>query len=104
MNPENKVELSLLRLRVESSLYDALTDLLLAYPYKKLDFVALPINRHHGDLRNMNEQVSGFQQGYEFQVECWLNEAKEIDLYVQESLPIEQYEILVSPLIMPFWR
>lgn len=101
---ETKMELTLLRLRVESKLYDTMTDLLLAYPHKALDFVALPINRHHGKLATMNEQVSGFQQGYEFQVECFWSDAKLLDFYIQESLPIEQYEILLSPLMLPSWR
>lgn len=104
MSQENTMELCLLKFRVAQDLYDTMTDLLLAYPHQTLDFVALPLNRHHGDLPSLNEQVSGFQQGYEFQVECWLKEARLIDLYIQEALPVDEYQILVSPLILPFWR
>ena len=100
----DSTQICLLRLRVESSLYDELTDQLLAFPARALDFIAMPINRHHGDLRTMNERVSGYQSGYEFQVECSLEECEQIDCMIQQQIHASNYELSITPMIQPHWR
>jgi len=96
--------LCLMRLRFAEAFYDTFTDLLLAYTEKSLDFVALPINRHHSQLQTMNEQVSGYQVGFEIQLKLSLAEVEALDQFLLAAVSRNSYELLVSPLMELSWR
>ncbi len=52
----------ILRLIVDNGLYDSMTDCLLTFPERELEFMGFSIQAHTQMLGEISEQVSGFKQ------------------------------------------
>ena len=93
----------LMCLRIQAQAYDLMAELLLSYPERELNFVAKPLQIHHAELSTMSEKVSGFQNGYELQIKTNMQEAQQIDAYLQNTSHV-QYELMLRPLLSVTWR
>jgi len=89
----------ILRLLFDQPLYDEMTDVLLAFPDRPLEFVSLDVQAHMQPLENITEEVSGFKRKKVIEVNTDSGEAKRLYRYIVESLPSSRIEGQLLPLL-----
>lgn len=82
----NLTQHSTVSIRIHESLYDRVTEWLLNYPDQDLEFAAHPLNLHWKSLHTSQEKVSGFQAGYEFQIDIIASELETLYNYLENKL------------------
>lgn len=93
---QNLTEHFTLSIRIHESHYDRVTEWLLAYPHQALEFAALPINLHWQALHTAQEKVSGFQAGFEFQVDIHKADFDTLHAYLENKLSEVAHQIRIQ--------
>ena len=52
----------ILKIILDNDLYDEMTDSLLTFPLRELEFMGFSVQAHTRSLEDISEQVSGFKQ------------------------------------------
>lgn len=89
----------ILKLIFDQPLYDEMTDVLLAFPDRPLEFISLDVQAHMQPLENITEEVSGFKRKKIIEVNTHVGEAKRLYRYIVESLPNSRIEGQLLPLL-----
>ncbi len=89
----------ILKLLFDQPLYDEMTDVLLAFPDRPLEFISLDVQAHMQPLENITEEVSGFKRKKIIEVNTSAGEAKKLYRYIVESLPSSHIEGQLLPLL-----
>ncbi len=82
----------ILKLILDNDLYDAMTDTLLIFPARELEFMGHSVQAHTRSLSDINEQVSGFKQKMVIEITTDTDEAREIYKFVKEILTEASFE------------
>lgn len=82
----------ILKLILDNDLYDAMTDTLLTFPARELEFMGHSVQAHTQSLSDISEQVSGFKQKMVIEITTDTDEAKEIYHYVKATLTEASFE------------
>ncbi|MFK5986024.1 MAG: DUF3240 family protein [Pseudomonadota bacterium] len=93
------MQMSILKLTLDEDLYDEVTDSLLAFPKRELEFMGYSVQAHSQSLADIREQVSGFKQRMVIEINTDELEAREIYQYVKESLAEANFEGQLFPLL-----
>ncbi|WP_321277157.1 hypothetical protein [Thiomicrorhabdus indica] len=93
---QNLTEHFTLSIRVHESHYDRVTEWLLAYPHQNLEFAAQPLNLHWQTLNTAQEKVSGFQAGFEFQVDISKTELETLRQHLENKLSEVAHQIRIQ--------
>ena len=89
----------ILKLLFDQPVYDEMTDILLAFPDRALEFISLDVQAHMQPLENITEEVSGFKRKKIIEVNTNTEEAKRLYRYIVESLPNSRIEGQLLPLL-----
>jgi hypothetical protein len=89
----------ILKLLFENDLYDEITDCLLSFPERELEFMGYEVQSHTKSLDDIREQVSGFKLNMVIEITTDENEAKSIYRYLKQALPQAQFEGQLIPLL-----
>jgi len=88
-----------LKLIFDQQLYDEMTDVLLAFPERPLEFLSLDVQAHMQPLENITEEVSGFKRKKIIEVNTQAEEARRLYRYILEALPSSRIEGQLLPLL-----
>ncbi len=94
-NDENCI----LKLIFDLPLYDEMTDVLLSFPGRHLEFISLDSQAHMQPLENITEQVSGFKRKKIIEVNTSVAEAKQLHRYILDALPSAHLQAQLLPLL-----
>ncbi|MCK5664235.1 MAG: DUF3240 family protein [Thiotrichaceae bacterium] len=89
----------ILKLLLDEALYDEMTDSLLSFPDRELEFMGFSVQAHTQTLEDISEQVSGFKQKMVIEISTDENEAVKIAQYVKETLADAHFEGQLFPLL-----
>ena len=89
----------ILKLIFDNELYDEITDSLLEFPQRELEFMGFAVQAHTQSLENISEQVSGFKQKMVIEITTEALEAKQIYQYLKENLPLASFQGQLFPLL-----
>ena len=89
----------ILKLILDDDLYDEMTDCLLAFPKRELEFMGFSVQAHTQSLEDISEQVSGFKQKMVIEITTDETEARELYQYVKETLTDANFEGQLFPLL-----
>jgi hypothetical protein len=89
----------ILKLILTNELYDEMTDTLLTFPDRKLEFLGISVQAHTQALSDISEQVSGFKQKMVIEITTDEHEAKEIFQFLKKNLPEARFEGQLFPLL-----
>ncbi|MFK5894977.1 MAG: DUF3240 family protein [Pseudomonadota bacterium] len=89
----------ILKLIFNNNLYDEMTDCLLSFPARELEFMGFAVQAHTKSLEDISEQVSGFKQQMVIEISTDENEAKQIYQYVKQTLSQASFEGQLFPLL-----
>jgi len=89
----------ILKLILDEGLYDEMTDSLLTFPHRELEFMGFSVQAHSQSLQDIREQVSGFKQKMVIEITTDEKEAGEIYLYVKETLTEASFEAQLFPML-----
>lgn len=92
----------LLKLIVDKSLTDSMSDTLLAYPKHELVLTSYVVQAHHQTLdkaADIRELVSGFKQKIMFEITLRQDEARAVYQYVKEQMPHVELQAQLLPLL-----
>ena len=89
----------ILKLIFDQQLYDEMTDVLLSFPERSLEFLSLEVQAHMQPLENITEEVSGFKRKKIIEVNTQVDEAKRLYRYIVDSLPNAQLQAQLLPLL-----
>ncbi len=89
----------ILKLILDNELYDAITDSLLTFPHRTLDFVGHSVQAHTQSLNDLSEQVSGFKQKMVIEINTTATEAGDICRFIQKVLPQAEFDTQLFPLM-----
>ncbi len=89
----------ILKLIFDTPLYDEMTDVLLAFPERPLEFLSLDVQAHMQPLENITEEVSGFKRKKIIEVNTQEEEAKRLYQYIIQALPNSRIEGQLLPLL-----
>ena len=90
----------ILKLIFDQQLYDEMTDVLLAFPGRPLEFLSLDVQAHMQPLESITEEVSGFKRKKIIEVNTHAAEAKQLYRYIIEALPTSNIEGQLLPLLV----
>jgi len=93
------MKMCILKLILDEDLYDEMTDSLLSFPGRELEFMGFSVQAHTHSLEDISEQVSGFKQKMVIEITTDENEAREIYLYVKETLTEACFESQLFPML-----
>lgn len=93
------MQMCILKLIFNDDLYDEITDSLLAFPQRKLEFMGFSVQAHTQSLEDIREQVSGFKQKMVIEINTDENEAGTIYHYLKETLSEASFEGQLFPLL-----
>ena len=93
------MQICILKLILDTDLYDEMTDSLLSFPDRELEFFGLSVQAHTQSLDDISEQVSGFKQKMVIEITTNENEAVKIVNYVKETLTEAHFEGQLFPLL-----
>ncbi len=82
----------ILRLILETGLYDEMTDCLLTFPDRELEFMGLSVQAHTRDLGEISEQVSGFKQKMMIEINTNSEESVGILRHIKNQLTEARFE------------
>lgn len=92
----------LLKLIVDESLNDSVSDALLAYPEHELQLTSYVVQTHHQELEkgsDIRELVSGFKQKVMFEITLREDEGRAVYQYVKEQMPHIDLQAQLLPLL-----
>ena len=89
----------ILKLILDEDLYDEMTDSLLTFPDRELEFMGFSVQAHTQALEDISEQVSGFKQKMVIEITTDVNEARRIYQYIKETLTEARFEGQLFPLL-----
>lgn len=89
----------ILKLILDEDLYNEMTDSLLSFPGRELEFMGFSVQAHTQTLEDICEQVSGFKQKMIIEITTDENEAVKIAQYVKETLADAHFEGQLFPLL-----
>ncbi len=89
----------ILKLIFDNDLYDEMTDCLLSFPSRELEFMGSAVQAHTKSLEDISEQVSGFKQKMVIEISTEENEARHIYQYLKETLSKAPFEGQLFPLL-----
>ena len=89
----------ILKLILDDDLYDEMTDSLLSFPDRELEFMGFSVQAHTQSLEDISEQVSGFKQKMVIEITTDVNEAGKIYQYIKETLTEAHFEGQLFPLL-----
>lgn len=89
----------ILKLIFDDELYDEVTDGLLAFPQRELEFMGYSVQAHTKSLEAITEQVSGFKQRMVIEISTDANEAGKIYQYLKDALAEAAFEGQLFPLL-----
>lgn len=89
----------ILKLIFDQQIYDEMTDVLLAFPERPLEFISLDVQAHMQPLENITEEVSGFKRKKIIEVNTQADEAKRLHRYILDALPSSNIEAQLLPLL-----
>lgn len=89
----------ILKLILDNDLYDEMTDSLLSFPDRELEFMGHSVQAHTQSLEDISEQVSGFKQKMVIEITTNEDEAGKIVRYVKETLTEAHFEGQLFPLL-----
>ncbi len=89
----------ILRLITDNELYDSITDCLLTFPDRELEFMGFSIQAHTRMLGDISEQVSGFKQKMLIEITTHSDEARLIYQHVKSTLTEASFETQLYPLL-----
>ncbi|MCF6254003.1 MAG: DUF3240 family protein [Thiomicrorhabdus sp.] len=95
-NPEQGC---ILKLIFDQQLYDEMTDVLLAFPERPLEFLSLDVQAHMQPLENITEEVSGFKRKKIIEVNTQAEEGRQLYRYIIDALPSSHIEGQLLPLL-----
>ncbi len=90
----------ILKLIFDQQLYDEMTDVLLSFPERSLEFLSLDVQAHMQPLENITEEVSGFKRKKMIEVNTQADEAKRLYHYIVGKLPSAQLQAQLLPLLL----
>ncbi|GKT11068.1 MAG: hypothetical protein ISEC1_P0031 [Thiomicrorhabdus sp.] len=90
----------ILKLIFDQQLYDEMTDVLLSFPERPLEFLSLDVQAHMQPLENITEEVSGFKRKKMIEVNTESDEAKRLYRYIIDTLPSVQLYAQLLPLLL----
>jgi len=89
----------ILKLIFDIELYDEITDSLLAFPQRELEFLGFAVQAHTQSLEDIREQVSGFKQKMVIEISTQETEAKQIYQYLKENLSLASFQGQLLPIL-----
>ena len=89
----------ILKLILDNNLYDEMTDSLLSFPDRELEFMGYSVQAHTQSLEDISEQVSGFKQKMVIEITTNEDEAGKIVRYVKKTLTEARFEGQLFPLL-----
>jgi len=89
----------ILKLIFDQQLYDEMTDVLLSFPERSLEFLSLDVQAHMQPLENITEEVSGFKRKKIIEVNTQVDEAKRLYRYIVDTLPNTNLQAQLLPLL-----
>ncbi len=89
----------ILKLILDNDLYDEMTDSLLSFPDRELEFMGYSVQAHTQSLEDISEQVSGFKQKMVIEITTNEDEAVKIVHYVKKTLTEARFEGQLFPLL-----
>jgi len=89
----------ILKLIFDNELYDEITDSLLAFPQRELEFLGFAVQAHTQSLEDIREQVSGFKQKMVIEISTQETEAKQIYQYLKENLSLASFQGQLLPIL-----
>ncbi|GEM_PF-1377987 len=89
----------ILKLIFDQQLYDEMTDVLLSFPERSLEFLSLEVQAHMQPLENITEEVSGFKRKKMIEVNTQVDEAKRLYRYILDNFPQAQLQAQLLPLL-----
>ncbi|MCK5697847.1 MAG: DUF3240 family protein [Gammaproteobacteria bacterium] len=89
----------ILKLVFDNSLYDEITDSLLTFPDKELEFMGYLVQAHTKTLGDIREQVSGFKQNMVIEITTHEEEAVKIIRYIKDVLADAPFDYQLLPLL-----
>lgn len=89
----------ILKLILDNDLYDEMTDSLLSFPARELEFMGFSVQAHMQTLEDISEQVSGFKQKMVIEITTHEIEARQIALYLKKTLAEAHFEGQLFPLL-----
>ena len=93
------MQMCILKLIFNNDLYDEITDSLLAFPQRELEFMGFSVQAHTQSLDDISEQVSGFKQKMVIEINTDENEAGKIYHYLKKTLSQASFEGQLFPLL-----
>ena len=93
----------LMCIEVSERLFDTVSELLLSFEGKNLDFTSVALQLHHSELEAIEEQVSGYEKGYKFQIKTDYLETKAIYQHLISEIRPENFETYLQPLLLKPW-
>ncbi len=89
----------ILKIILDNDLYDEMTDSLLTFPLRELEFMGFSVQAHTRSLEDISEQVSGFKQKMVIEITTDDIEAEKIYQYVKQTLTEANFEVQLFPLL-----
>ncbi len=89
----------ILRLTLDSALYDEMTDCLLTFPQRQLEFNGFSVQAHTRELDDIKEQVSGFKKKMQIEIITDSNEAAVIYSHIKTNLNQAKFDVVAYPLL-----
>ncbi|WP_198263727.1 DUF3240 family protein [sulfur-oxidizing endosymbiont of Gigantopelta aegis] len=89
----------ILKLILTNELYDEMTDTLLTFPTRELEFLGVSVQAHTKMLADISEQVSGFKQKMVIEITTDEHEAKAIFQFLKNNLTEASFEGQLFPLL-----
>jgi len=99
MSADNTELGCILKLIFDQQIYDEITDVLLAFPERPLEFLSMDVQAHMQPLENITEEVSGFKRKKIIEVNTQADEAKRLYRYILNALPSSNIEGQLLPLM-----
>ena len=93
------MQMCILKLILDDGLYDEMTDCLLSFPDRELEFMGFSVQAHTQSLEEISEQVSGFKQKMVIEITTNEMEAKKIHSYVKKILAEASFEGQLFPML-----
>lgn len=93
------MQMCILKLILDNELYDEMTDCLLSFPDRELEFMGFSVQAHTQSLDEISEQVSGFKQKMVIEITTNEMEAKKIHSYVKKILTEAYFEGQLFPML-----
>jgi len=89
----------ILKLILDDELYDEMTDCLLIFPQRELEFMGFSVQAHTQTLEDISEQVSGYKQKMVIEITTNDSEAENIYQHLRSNLTEAKFEVQLFPLL-----